>query len=44
MYDEMHGYHVEKTIDLPHKRAALVKCSREKFFQLMPFDKTTEPL
>ncbi|KAL1955564.1 hypothetical protein VTO42DRAFT_8443 [Malbranchea cinnamomea] len=37
-YDQANGYHVEKFIDLPHKRAALVKCSREKFFQLVPFD------
>lgn len=37
-YDQANGYHIEKFIDLPHKRAALVKCSREKFFQVVPFE------
>ncbi|KAF2110736.1 aerobactin siderophore biosynthesis protein iucB [Lophiotrema nucula] len=35
-YDFAHGFHVEKLIDLPHKRSALMMVSREKFFQLSP--------
>ncbi|KAK4186297.1 acyl-CoA N-acyltransferase [Podospora australis] len=38
MYDLMHGFGLDKFIDLPHKRSALVKCSRERFFQLCPLD------
>ncbi|KAI1911524.1 hypothetical protein LOZ65_006147 [Ophidiomyces ophidiicola] len=37
-YDKANGYSIDKWIDLPHKRAALVKCSRERFFQLCPFE------
>ncbi|KAF2102360.1 hypothetical protein NA57DRAFT_33345 [Rhizodiscina lignyota] len=36
-YDYIHGLNVEKYMDLPHKRAALMKVSRERFFQLSPF-------
>ncbi|KAF2874351.1 acyl-CoA N-acyltransferase [Massariosphaeria phaeospora] len=36
-YDFVHGFHVEKLIDLPHKRSALMMVSREKFFMLSPF-------
>jgi len=36
-YDFAHGFHVEKLIDLPHKRSALMMVNREKFFQLSPF-------
>ena len=36
-YDSMIGFNVEKLIDLPHKRSAFEKCSRERFFQLSPF-------
>lgn len=35
-YECMCGGHVEKLIDLPHKRAALVFIPRERFFQLCP--------
>lgn len=33
-YDYMCGLNVEKLIDFPHKRSALVKVSRERFFQM----------
>ncbi|KAJ4359511.1 uncharacterized protein N0V89_000066 [Didymosphaeria variabile] len=36
-YDFVHGFHVEKLIDLPHKRSALMMVNREKFFALSPF-------
>ncbi|EFW13857.1 hypothetical protein D8B26_005962 [Coccidioides posadasii str. Silveira] len=36
-YDQANGYYIDKWIDLPHKRAALIKCTRERFFQLCPF-------
>ncbi|KAL3475511.1 acyl-CoA N-acyltransferase [Aspergillus californicus] len=36
-YDHATGFNLEKLIDLPHKRSALVKCSREKFFHISPF-------
>ncbi|PWN90233.1 hypothetical protein FA10DRAFT_301505 [Acaromyces ingoldii] len=36
-YAIMCGGHVEKLIDLPHKRAALVVIPRQRFFQLCPF-------
>lgn len=38
MYDMIHGFGLDKFIDLPHKRSALVRCSRERFFQLCPLD------
>lgn len=38
MYDLIHGFGLDKFIDLPHKRSALVGCSRERFFQLCPLD------
>lgn len=36
MYDFMHGFGLDKFVDLPHKRSAFVTCSRERFFQLAP--------
>ncbi|KAH8168873.1 acetyltransferase (GNAT) domain-containing protein [Sarocladium implicatum] len=36
MYDLIHGFGLEKFVDLPHKRSALVRCTRERFFQLCP--------
>ncbi|KAI0377130.1 acyl-CoA N-acyltransferase [Hypomontagnella monticulosa] len=35
-YDFMHGFGLDKFVDLPHKRSAFVRCSRERFFQLAP--------
>ncbi|OMP85130.1 putative lysine N-acyltransferase [Diplodia seriata] len=37
-YDYMFGLNVERYIDFPHKRAALVRCSRQRFFHLSPFN------
>ena len=36
MYDFMCGFGLDKVVDLPEKRAALMRCSRERFFQLCP--------
>ncbi|PNY26424.1 lysine N-acyltransferase, partial [Tolypocladium capitatum] len=36
MYDLMHGFGLDKFVDLPHKRSAFVRCPRERFFQLCP--------
>ena len=43
-YDFAHGFNVEKMVDLPHKRSALVRCPRDKFFQMSPFGFSTEKL
>lgn len=42
-YDQANGYHIGKLIDLPHKRAALVQCPRERFFQDVPFEYKENP-
>ncbi|KAG5978539.1 hypothetical protein E4U55_006078 [Claviceps digitariae] len=42
MYEYMFGLHQDMWIDLPHKRSNLVKCSRERFFQLCPFEQHTK--
>ncbi|KAK3361987.1 acyl-CoA N-acyltransferase [Lasiosphaeria ovina] len=44
MYDLMHGFGVDKFIDLPHKRSALVSCDRERFFQLCPLDESDKAM
>ncbi|KAF4463518.1 hypothetical protein FALBO_9643 [Fusarium albosuccineum] len=36
MYDFIHGFGLDKFIDLPEKRSVFVRCSRERFFQLCP--------
>ena len=40
MYDFMNGFGLEKFVDMPQKRSAFVRCSRERFFQLSPFDES----
>ncbi|KAG5991540.1 hypothetical protein E4U54_003864 [Claviceps lovelessii] len=42
MYEYMFGLHQDMWMDLPHKRANLVKCSRERFFQICPFEQHTK--
>lgn len=36
LYDLIHGFGLDKFVDLPHKRSAFMRCSRERFFQLSP--------
>jgi hypothetical protein len=40
--DALHGFHIEKFVDLPNKRSALLKCSREKYFGLCTVGKPFE--
>lgn len=35
-YDFVHGFGLDKFVDMPHKRGALMRCSRERFFQICP--------
>lgn len=35
-YDLVHGFGLDKFVDMPHKRGALMRCSRERFFQICP--------
>jgi hypothetical protein len=37
-YDLMTGFAMSKHVDLPHKRSGFMTLSRERFFQLCPFD------
>jgi N5-hydroxy-L-ornithine N5-transacylase len=39
-YDFIHGFGLDKFVDLPHKRSAFVRCSRERFFQLSPLSES----
>lgn len=36
-YDAANGFHVHKIADLPHKRSAIVRCERLRFFQNASF-------
>lgn len=36
-YDMANGFHVQKLADLPHKRSAIVRCERIRFFQVIGF-------
>lgn len=40
-YDYTFGLHQSQVIDLPHKRASLVKVTRERYFQLCPFNQVS---
>lgn len=42
-YECMCGGHVDRLVDLPHKRAALVFVPRERYFQLCPMGPLPEP-
>ncbi|EXJ78803.1 hypothetical protein A1O1_09205 [Capronia coronata CBS 617.96] len=36
-YDAANGFHIHKVADLPHKRSAIVRCERVRFFQCVGF-------
>lgn len=36
-YDLGHGFNVDGWVDFPHKRSAIVRCSRERYFSMCPF-------
>ncbi|KAI5291239.1 Hydroxyornithine transacylase sid3 [Ascosphaera aggregata] len=40
-YDASHGFHIYKWGDLPHKRSAMVRCERVRFFELVSFGHVT---
>lgn len=40
-YDATHGFHVYKFGDLPHKRSAIVRCERVRFFEVVHFGSVT---
>ena len=40
-YDATHGFHVYKWGDLPHKRSAIVRCERVRFFEVVNFGSVT---
>ncbi|KAH0835266.1 hypothetical protein AYO21_10691 [Fonsecaea monophora] len=39
-YDMANGFHLHKLADLPHKRSAIVRCERVRFFQVADFAST----
>ncbi|KIV91022.1 hypothetical protein PV10_05612 [Exophiala mesophila] len=39
-YDAANGFHIHKLADLPHKRSAIVRCERLRFFQTQGFGGT----
>ncbi|PGH19369.1 hypothetical protein AJ80_04009 [Polytolypa hystricis UAMH7299] len=40
-YDAAHGFHIYKWGDLPHKRSAMVRCERVRFFEVVNFGSVT---
>lgn len=36
-HDAANGFYVQKVADLPHKRSAIVRCERVRFFQVVGF-------
>lgn len=36
-YDALHGFHVYKWGELPHKRSAMMRCDRVRFFEVVSF-------
>lgn len=36
-YDMDNGFYIQKLADLPHKRSAIVRCERFRFFQVVGF-------
>lgn len=36
-YDMDNGFHIHRLADLPHKRSAIVRCERLRFFQAVGF-------
>ncbi|KMP01393.1 aerobactin siderophore biosynthesis protein iucB [Coccidioides immitis H538.4] len=40
-YDAAHGFHIYKWGDLPHKRSAMVRCERIRFFEIVNFGSVT---